>query len=73
MPGCAAVVRGVRWAIASLTGRLQGEEARAAPGDAGGAIGRETVDAGTVASRARIKAGEPGEALHGEARAARCR
>jgi hypothetical protein len=33
---------------------------------AGGAIGREAVDAGTVASGASIKPGEPGEALHRE-------
>jgi hypothetical protein len=31
--------------------------------DAGGALGRETVDTGTVASGARINPGEPGEAL----------
>jgi len=30
---------------------------------AGGAIGREALDAGTVASGASIKPGEPGEAL----------
>jgi len=35
--------------------------------DAGGALGRESHDAGTVASDASIKAGEPGEALHREA------
>jgi hypothetical protein len=29
--------------------------------------GRESLDAGTVASGASIKAGEPGEALHREA------
>jgi hypothetical protein len=40
----------------------------AAPGTvAGGAIGREALDAGTVASGASIKPDEPGEALHREA------
>src|ERR1700680_581074 len=39
MPGCAAVVRGVRRAIASVTGRLQGEEAWAAPRRAGDGAG----------------------------------
>jgi hypothetical protein len=34
---------------------------RRARTDAGGAIGREALDAGTVASGASIKAGEPGE------------
>jgi hypothetical protein len=33
---------------------------------ADGAIGREALDAGMVASGASIKAGEPGEALHRE-------
>jgi hypothetical protein len=37
---------------------------RCAGTDAGGAIGREALDAGTVASGASIK---PGEALHREA------
>jgi hypothetical protein len=32
--------------------------------DAGGALGCEALDAATVASGARIKPGEPGEALH---------
>jgi hypothetical protein len=31
--------------------------------DAGGAIGGEALDAGTVASGARIKPGQPGEAF----------
>jgi hypothetical protein len=39
---------------------------RCARTDAGGAIGREALDAGTVASGAKIKPGEPGEALHRE-------
>jgi hypothetical protein len=34
--------------------------------DAGGAIGREALDAGMMASGASIKAGEPGEALYRE-------
>jgi hypothetical protein len=40
---------------------------RCAGTDAGGAIGREALDAATVASGASIKPGEPGEALHREA------
>ena len=40
---------------------------RRARGNAGGAIGREALDAGTVASGAKIK---PGEALHRDARGA---
>jgi hypothetical protein len=32
--------------------------------DADGALGREDIDAGTLASGASTKAGEPGEALH---------
>jgi hypothetical protein len=39
---------------------------RCARTDAGGALGREAVDAATVASGARIKPGEPPEALHRE-------
>jgi len=38
-----------------------------------GALGREALDAATVASGAGIKPGEPTEALHREARGARCR
>jgi hypothetical protein len=37
--------------------------------DAGGALGREALNAGAVASGGKIKLGEPGEALHHEARA----
>jgi hypothetical protein len=41
--------------------------------NAGGAIGRKALDAGTVASGAGIKPGEPGKARHRDARDARCR
>jgi hypothetical protein len=40
--------------------------------DAGGALGREVLDAGTLASGASTKAGEPGEALHRKPLDARC-
>jgi hypothetical protein len=46
---------------------------RCAGTDAGSAIGREALDAGTAASGASIKPGAIGKALHREARAARCR
>jgi hypothetical protein len=39
---------------------------RRAGTDASGALGREALDAGTVASGAKTKPGEPGEELHGE-------
>jgi len=43
---------------------------RRARTDAGGALGREALDAGAVASGAKIKPGVPGDALHRKARAA---
>src|ERR1700674_2047178 len=50
----------------NLMTMLYSASCRRARTDAGGAIGREAVDTGTVASSARIKPGEPREALHRE-------
>jgi hypothetical protein len=67
-----------RWRAAPRSRPAIGREALDAPCRcagtvAGGAIGRKARDAGMVASGAGIKPGGPGEALHRDARCARCR